>query len=202
MLYRVLFSRGFPRMYFLKTSPENTFGNVSFQQHPLGIPPLKSQSQKCIFKNWSLNTFWNDSFQHTAWKTFTGQSPTVVFWTRCWNDALQIILFSATLLERCPTDPLFKGSPRMCFLKTALENTLTKDAFQQLPLGILFKLFKSHGCPVTENVGKNVLSRLGEWMFVLSRLGEWMFVLSQKMLEKMSCHIFIYMCSLLSHSSS
>jgi hypothetical protein len=189
MLYRVLFSRGFPRMYFLKTSPENTFGNVSFQQHPLGIPPLKSQSQKCIFKNWSLNTFWNDSFQHTAWKTFTGQSPTVVFWTRCWNDALQIILFSATLLERCPTDPLFKGSPRMCFLKTALENTLTKDAFQQLPLGILFKLFKSHGwenddcpvtttrdeglschgCPVTENVGKNVLSRLGEWMFVLSR---------------------------------
>jgi len=69
----------------------------------------------------------------------------------------------------------------MCFLKTALENTLTKDAFQQLPLGILFKLFKSHGwenddcpvtttrdeglschgCPVTENVGKNVLSRLG-----------------------------------------
>ena len=57
MLYRVLFSRGFPRMYFLETSPENTFGNVSFQQHPLGIPPLKSQSQKCIFKNWSLNTF-------------------------------------------------------------------------------------------------------------------------------------------------
>ena len=80
------------------------------------------------------------------------------------------------LLERCSTDPLFKGSPRMCFLKTALENTPTKDAFQQLPLGILFKLFKSHGwenvdCPVTTTRDEGLGSRVSSHRNVFSKFG-------------------------------
>ena len=48
--------QGFPRMYFLKTSPENTFENVSFQQHPPGI----SFQHLC----------WNDALQSPLFQGF------------------------------------------------------------------------------------------------------------------------------------
>ena len=61
MLYRVLFSRGFPRMYFLKTSTENTFGNDVFQQHPLGISfqhlCWNDALQSPLFQGLSQNVF-------------------------------------------------------------------------------------------------------------------------------------------------